>query len=99
MVTTLLLRQAGEVQLGTRLVSLMCLCECVGNGVKDLVCAPRPKGHPKGAGKTKLLLSEKAGAEDAKVHSLVSKSPSQLKLLTRKTYHLAAQPQHAKTVR
>ena len=60
------------MQLGSRLVNLMCVCEYVGNGVKDLVCAPRPMGHPKGAGKTKLLLSEKGGRDDANIHALVS---------------------------
>ena len=64
------LPQAGEQDLGGRLVSLMCFCEYVGNGVKDLVCAPRPMGHPKGS-QTKLLLAEKGGRDDANVHSLV----------------------------
>jgi hypothetical protein len=63
--------QAGEVQLGSRLINLMCACEYVGNGVKDLVCAPRPMGHPKGAGKTKLLLSEKGGSDDDNINALV----------------------------
>lgn len=51
----------------------MCFCEYVGNGVKDLICAPRPMGHPKG-GQTKLLLSAKGGKDDARVHSLVSRA-------------------------
>jgi len=63
--------QGGEVQLGSRLINLMCACEYVGNGVKDLVCAPRPMGHPKGAGKTKLLLSEKGGSDDDNINALV----------------------------
>ena len=64
--------QAGRLQLGTRLVILMSFLEYVGNGVKDLICAPRPMGHPQGAGKTKLLLSEKrGGSDDAHIHSLV----------------------------
>lgn len=66
--------QSGHADLGGRLITLMCFCEYVGNGVKDLICAPRPMGHPKG-GKTKLLLSEKSGRDDAKIHSLVSTAP------------------------
>lgn len=72
--------QVGELQLGCRLVFLMSFCEYVGNGVKDLVCAPRPMGHPKGAGKTKLLLSQKRGREDANIHSLVSRPMKAAKL-------------------
>ena len=60
----------------------MCFCEYVGNGVKDLICAPRPMGHPKGS-KTKLLLSEKSGRDDAKVHSLVSSDAARLSKLPR----------------
>lgn len=74
--------KAGEQDLGGRLVSLMCFCEYVGNGVKDLVCAPRPMGHPKGS-QTKLLLGGKGGRDDANVHSLVRilLAPSHLRLV------------------
>jgi membrane-associated phospholipid phosphatase len=45
----------GLPELGWRLVLLMALCLYVGNAMKDLACAPRPRGVAYGATRVRLL--------------------------------------------